>query len=160
MKVPIKKSPQLKQFRMIAVSIVALVLVLFTSQILRFIGGLAAVEMPALGLLIRLLVIMIGVLAVLVTWLQDRSTAYELDDNKLIITKGILSGRQQIISLNPETVLNIELHQSLLGSKLDYGVITIEMAHSGGTAVYELRNIAAPHSIFAQLDAYVHGPRD
>lgn len=162
MKMQIKKSQKLKELKVLSVAVIALLLVLLTSLMLRMIGSGIGVEgRTTLGTLLRVIIVLVALGAVLATWLQDRYKQYTIDDDKLIISNHFLgaNGNKQIVTLSPSTVSKLELQQTVLGKKYNYGSITIEIDSVSGKELHTIASIDRPQEILAAIDSHLHASR-
>lgn len=155
MVVQIKKSQRLMQARVFLVSVMALLIVIFISQILRFLGGFIEADVSKFGILVRVIVIVVALAAVFATWIQDRYEKYMIEGEKLIITRGFMAPRKQIITLSHETVSSVNLKQTFLGGMLNYGSVQIEVNNFGGKEAHILKNINDPHKALSEVEEHM-----
>lgn len=159
MKIRVKKNQDFARAKVVVVAIVSLLIVLLISNTLRFMSGFISMDVATVGIVVRVAVIVVAISAVFATWFQDKYEQYVLDDNKLIIERGVISARQQIVTLSPNTVSNIDLKQSFLGGMFHYGTIKIDVNNFGGKETYLLKNIDQPQKVFSAIDKHMQDLR-
>ncbi len=155
MKLHIKKNQDLSRMKVIITAVVAVLLFVLISNILRFMSSFIEMDTASVGIIVRMIIIFVAISAVLATWFQDKYEQYNLEDNKLIITRGFLSARKQIVTLNPSSVSNLDLSQPFFGGMLHYGTIRIEINNFGGKETYFLRNIDRPEKAFTEIQQHI-----
>lgn len=149
----IKKSYAMIKFQTALVAIVALVLFLTTSQILRIMGSFIPANTTGLGVTIRLIILVIGVLSVLLTWIRAQRRKYFLEDGRIIIQNGGIIGNHSEEIITPQHASKLRLIRSSLGNKLGYGTVVVEVDSFSRKSVYELKNIVEPEKVIAELQA-------
>lgn len=159
MKLRVKKNQDFARAKVVFVAIVSLLIVLLISHILRFMSGFMSMDVATVGIVVRAVVIVVAISVVFATWFQDKYEQYVLDDDKLIIERGVISARQQIVTLSPNTVSNIDLKQSFFGGIFHYGTIKIEVNNFGGKETYLLKNIDQPQKVFSAIDKHMQDLR-
>ncbi|MCA9339226.1 PH domain-containing protein [Candidatus Saccharibacteria bacterium] len=159
MKLKIKKNQDIVRVKVAIVAVIALFVFLLISNILRFMSDFITMDTTAVGVMVRVIVIIVAVGAIFATWFQDKYEQYILDDDKLIIERGFLNARQQIIALGPSTVSNIDLSQPFFGGMFHYGTIRIDINNFGGKETYQLKNIDQPQKVFSAIDKHMQDLR-
>lgn len=161
MDIKIAKSVKLQQLRVIIVAIVTIMALIFASFIMQTLRAALPFEAPVARWIVRLVIISVAVAVVVMAWFQDRFKSYVLEGDKLVVTNHHLGkgGNTQIITINSQTVSQLSLNQTMLGRRLDYGTITIEIDSFSKKERHRLEHIDHPHQVLRALDAHLHTAR-
>lgn len=135
------------------VALVAILLFLTTSRIVRLVDDVIPANTRTLALAVRIIALIIAVLAVVVTWLRETRQKYYLEENSLIIQNGGLGGRKAQEIITPKHAPKIELSRSFFGSQFGYGDISLQVDSYSHKTTYVLRNVLNPEKIIAELRA-------
>lgn len=158
MNIEIKKSTKLQELRVFVAAVVVAIALALATWIMQGLRTNLPFEAPILRAIVWVVIVGVAAAAVAMAWFQDRFKKYVLEGNKLTITSSYLGrgGNTQIITLNAKTISQLNLSQTMLGRKLDYGTITIEVDSFSKKDSYRLDHIDHPHQVLKALDAHVH----
>jgi hypothetical protein len=149
----IKKSYEMIKLQTAAIAIVGLILFFTTSRIVRIIDNFIPADTSSLALLVRLTALVVGVLCVSLAWFRATRRRFYLEDNRLVIQNGGIYGSQSQEVIIPQHASKLRLVRSLLGNKLGFGSIIIEVESFSRKSVYELKNVQDPEKVIAELKA-------
>lgn len=145
----IKTNSDIMMIKVGLVGFISLVLFILCNILLSGFRSLSPIETPVIGALLRITLAFLAFMTVFVTWREDKKIKYFLQDQSLIIQKKSImgSGRKQIIPLDKSHITTLEITQSSLGRKLDYGTIVLEVDRYSQMEHYELDKIDDPQSV-------------
>jgi len=137
----------------VVIAIIALLLFLTTSRIVRIIDDFITADTSSIALAVRLTALVIAVLCVALAWLRATRQRFYIEDNRLVIQNGGMYGSNSQEIIIPQHASKMKLVRSFLGNKLGYGTVIIEVDSFSRKSVYELKNIVDPEKVIAELQA-------
>ncbi len=151
----IHKSEKLAQVKIIAVSIVALLLVLLANSIIRAVNDAISIDVATGGFILRTVVILTGIGAVIVTWLHFKQTTYALDGKNLVIThtRFMQSEDKQIIPLDSSPISKLGVQQTYFGKSFGYGTITVEYENLKQKKIVTLVGVEEPQNVLSEMQS-------
>ncbi|HMS24052.1 MAG: hypothetical protein QG659_487 [Patescibacteria group bacterium] len=135
------------------VGLVAFFLFITASQIVRAVDSLIPADTSSLSLIIRISALVIAVLAVMATWVNNTRRHYYIEANSLIIENSGVSGRKAQEIITPKHAPRIELTSSFFGNHFGYGDIVITVDSYSDKSRHELKNILDPEAVVKELRA-------
>jgi hypothetical protein len=135
------------------VGLVALLLFLTTSRIVRLIDDFVPTDIDTLAFIIRVIALVVAVGAVYVTWKRENQQKYYLEGSSLIVETSGMSGSKAQEIITPKHASKIELSRSFFGNQFGYGDIIIQLDSYSHRSTYRLRNVLNPEKVIAELRA-------
>lgn len=152
----IKKSYTSTKVKTIIVALIAALLFLTTSRIVGIIDDLFQADTQSLALLVRAVAFSVGLLSVVLTWVRDTKSSYSIEGGRLVIQRGSLTGKSKQEIITPPQAPKVRVLRSLLASRFNYGTIALDVDYFSHRTTYELKDVADPEKVVAELTARLH----
>lgn len=149
-KTEIIRSKKPVQFQMLGTGIMGVVLFIFSTQVFRGIDNLMPLDMSGLTSLVRWLVLFVTIIGIAMVWVRGNKSRYYVTKDSVLISRGSLgTKRQQIYGM--DNVTGMRMEQSFLGSKYNYGHITLDLSLMTSAEVVRLTNVDSPEETVQKL---------
>jgi membrane protein YdbS with pleckstrin-like domain len=113
------------------VVIIASFLFTITSSLLRGIDSIIPADTTAWTWAFRIVALVIAIIAVVVTWLNETSTSYTIDGNSLVIRGGNNLGRQDKRIINIHNIVEIKARKTVLGRMFGFAQVQLKVTQIG-----------------------------
>lgn len=152
-RIELKRTQKPVELQTAAIAVIVLILLIITGQIIRVVDNFIPANTTMLALLTRMASIIVGAIAVYVTWVRNTRIRYYIEDNSLIIQNAGLVGRKAQEIITPKQAPKIILEKTFMGNKLGYGNIIVEVDYFSKKSSYELQYIVDPENAITELRA-------
>lgn len=152
-RIELKRTQKPVELQTAAIAVIVLILLIITGQIIRVVDNFIPANTTMLVLLTRMASIIVGAIAVYVTWVRNTRIRYYIEDNSLIIQNAGLVGRKAQEIITPKQAPKIILEKTFMGNKLGYGNIIVEVDYFSKKSSYELQYIVDPENAITELRA-------
>lgn len=152
-RIELKRTQKPAELQTAAIAVIVLILLIITGQIIRVVDNFIPANTTMLVLLTRMASIIVGAIAVYVTWVRNTRIRYYIEDNSLIIQNAGLVGRKAQEIITPKQAPKIILEKTFMGNKLGYGNIIVEVDYFSKKSSYELQYIVDPENAITELRA-------
>lgn len=152
-RIELKRTQKPAELQTAAIAVIVLILLIITGQIIRVVDNFIPANTTMLALLARMASIIVGAIAVYVTWVRNTRIRYYIEDNSLIIQNAGLVGRKAQEIITPKQAPKIILEKTFMGNKLGYGNIIVEVDYFSKKSSYELQYIVDPENAITELRA-------
>lgn len=149
----IPKSYTSAQIQTGIVALIAVLLFLTTSRIVRLVDSFIPGGDGSLAFTIRFIALLVAVVSVIVTWTRTTRRRYYIDGSSIIIENTGSGGRSSQEIITPKRASKIQLTRSFFGQKFGYGNILIETDSYSHKGITELKDIVNPEAVIEQLRA-------
>ncbi len=151
MQVLISKSKIQVSIQTLVIGFIGFLLLLLSGQILRAVDAAISYDMSGFLWGFRIFALILVALAVLVTWYADKKHRYFLDANTLMIDRSYPGGTHVKKVYATKDIVSVDLQQSYLGRKYDFGTITIRLQDKATTEVISMKNVEHPREVLNHL---------
>ena len=102
-----------------------------TSSLLRGINNAIPADTTTWTWIFRIVALIVAVIAVAVTWLNETSTSYAIDGNSLVIMGGNNLGRQDKRIINIHNIVDVKARKTVFGRILGFAKIELKVTQIG-----------------------------
>ncbi len=154
MREEIKTSKYNTKFQIITVSVVGLILLIFTSQLMKAMDNIVPLDLSKLVNIARILVIAATSFGVYMSWKEDKRYKYFLTKDSIIIQKTIFGKLREDI-YNARNITSISVKQSAMGVKNNYGTLIINSDKLYNNQSIFLNNIVDPKQVADRVNNFL-----
>jgi hypothetical protein len=154
MREEIKTSRYNSKFQIIAVSLVGLILIIFTAQLLKSLDNIVQIDLSRLTNIARILIAGATAFGVYMSWKEDKRYKYYLTKDSIIIQKTIFGKLREDI-YNARNITSISVKQSAMGVKNNYGTLIINSDKLYNNQSIFLNNIVDPKQVADKVNNFL-----
>ncbi len=144
-----ERSPVNLQYFLVSSGVVTIVLLTISLILLSELRQLLGVSLPTLRLLVFLFFPVTWLISALAFYKQWNKVKYAYGDDGIIIEKQTSFGGSQLDTIPYRSISGVQVNQTRLGQKHDYGDIILKLQQGKETVVLKL--ISSPQKYVADL---------
>jgi uncharacterized membrane protein YdbT with pleckstrin-like domain len=152
-KIDLKRSEIPMMMQLIVVGISGIVLFVFASQLFRAIDNLIPLDTSGLTSYARLILFVLLLVALGLVYIKSKKVSYYMTKDSITVVKGTFGAKnKRIYGLDAVTGMNMS--QSFLGSKMNYGNITVDLSMMTSAETVQLTSLENPNKVLEQIRVF------
>jgi uncharacterized membrane protein YdbT with pleckstrin-like domain len=149
-KTVLKRSEMPMMIQLIVVGITGILLFIFASQLFRAIDNVLPFDTSALTALARFIMFGLLVVALIIVYLNSKKVSYYMTKDSIAVVRGAFGAKNKRV-YGLDNVTGMSMNQSFLGSKMNYGNVTVELSMMTSAETIQLTNLDDPERVLEHI---------
>ncbi len=141
-----KRSEMPMMIQLIVVGISGIFLFIFASQLFRAFDNVLPFDTSALTALARFIMFGLLLVALGIVYLNSKKVSYYMTKDSIAVVKGGFGSKNKRI-YGLDNVTGMSMGQSFLGTKMNYGWVTVELSMMTSAETIQLTNLENPDKV-------------